>query len=47
MLIATGMDADQVSFAVWTGVGIARGYACTNSHDLARLIRREPLRQHS
>ena len=42
MLIAAGMDADHASFVVRIEEGIARGDPCTDSHDPARLIRREP-----
>jgi hypothetical protein len=42
ILIATGMDARHASFVVRIEEGIARGDACTDSHDLGRLIRREP-----
>ena len=42
MLIATGMDAQHAAFVVRIEEGIARGDACTDSHDLVRLIRREP-----
>ena len=40
ILIAAGMDADHASFVVRIEEGIAR----TDSHDLTRLIRRDPLR---
>jgi NAD(P)H dehydrogenase (quinone) len=42
ILIAAGMDADHASFVVRIEEGTARGDARTDSHDLARLIRREP-----
>jgi hypothetical protein len=40
ILITAGMDADNASFVVRIEEGI--GDARTDSHDLARLIRREP-----
>jgi hypothetical protein len=40
ILITAGMDADHASFVVRIEEGI--GDARTDSHDLARLIRREP-----
>ena len=44
MLIAAGMDARHASFVVRIEEGTACGDACTDSHDLASLIRRNPLR---
>ena len=42
ILVSAGMDADHASFVVRIEEGIARGDARTDSHDLGRLIRREP-----
>jgi NAD(P)H dehydrogenase (quinone) len=41
-LIAAGMDEHHAAFVVRIEEGIARGDVYTDSHDLARLIRREP-----
>jgi hypothetical protein len=47
MLIAAGLDADHACFVVRIDGGVARGDGWTGSHDLARLVRREPTRRPS